>query len=96
MTRARRSAVKEYDPVTMRVVMELMDAAIQAAQSEADAERDKKLRDDAIRRAKDRGLSLAEIATLTSLSRARIQQLAPMVAEEEAVEEGTLSTAVSG
>ena len=95
MTRARRTAVKEYDPVTMRVVMDLMDAAMVAAQSEADAERDKKLRDDAIRRAKAHGLSLAEIATLTSLSRARIQQLAPMVEEEETVEENTLSTAVS-
>lgn len=95
MTRARRNAIRDYDPVTLRVVMELMDASHQAAESEAQAEVDKKIRDDAIRKAKAHGLSLADIANLTSLSRARIQQLAPMP-EDEAVEEDTLSRAVSG
>ena len=65
------------DAAKWYVMAQLAQAVTEAAEAEARVEVARKVRDDAIRRAKALGLSLAEIAAFSGLSRARVQQVAP-------------------
>jgi hypothetical protein len=64
------------------VLAQLAEACSRAAEAEAEAEVSRRVRDDAIRRAKGLGVSLREIASLSGLSKARVQQVAPGIDDE--------------
>jgi hypothetical protein len=61
------------------VIAQVIEAVARCAEAEAQAEVARRMRDEAIRRAKAEGLTLAELAAISGLSRARIQQLAPEI-----------------
>jgi len=81
------------------VVAKLVEYVQRCAEAEAQADMERKLRDDAIREAKAAGLSLAEIARMANVSRARVQQLAPtpetVLGDVEPEDDEALASAVS-
>ena len=79
---ARKSP--ESDKATRYFLLaQLAEACEKAVQAEAEADVARKVRDDAIRRAKSLGIPLRELAALSGLSKARVQQVAPSVEDEE-------------
>lgn len=64
------------------VLAQLAEACAKAAEAEAEAEVSRRVRDDAIRRSKSMGVTLREIAGLSGLSKARVQQVAPGIDED--------------
>lgn len=73
---------------------QLRESADQHREDEERATESKKLRDERIRFAKACGLSLADIADIAHMSRARVQQIAPgrpSAADREAATEMLLS-----
>lgn len=67
---------RERNTAKWYILAQLAEATHAATVAEAEAEVQRRVRDEVIRRARMTGLSLKEIATLTGLSKSRVQQLA--------------------
>lgn len=65
------------DTAKWYILAQLAQAVSAESEANAQAEVARKVRDDAIRRAKNQGISYRELATLTGLSKSRIQQVVP-------------------
>jgi DNA-binding transcriptional MerR regulator len=75
---APRSRMMDQDPTRWYMMAQLTAVCARVTEAEAELEVSKRMRDDFIRKARNTGMSLAEIANLAGLSKARIQQLTPV------------------
>jgi len=87
---------KPDDPTKWYLMAQLVAACQDYTVREAEYEVAARVRDDAIRRSKKAGLTLAEIANIAGLSRGRVQQIVPGdTVEREPAEQDADQQAVS-